>query len=76
MREYRQLTEEDRIEIYAMKQAGKPQNMMAVKLGVHPSMISREHLSKSTKTRFPSTVSPVTNLAVDGRSAHPAPPRR
>jgi hypothetical protein len=28
MREYRQLTEDDRIEIYAMKQAGKEQNMM------------------------------------------------
>jgi hypothetical protein len=26
MREYKQLTEEDRIEIYAMKQAGKQQN--------------------------------------------------
>ena len=42
MREYRQLTEEDRIEIYAMKQAGKEQNKIAVKLGVHPSTISRE----------------------------------
>ena len=42
MREYRQLTEEDRIEIYAMKQAGKKQNNIAVKLGVHPSTISRE----------------------------------
>lgn len=42
MREYRQLTEEDRIEIYAMKQAGKDQNMIAGKLGVHPSTISRE----------------------------------
>jgi len=37
MREYRQLTEEDRIEIYAMKQAGKEQNKIAAKLGVHPS---------------------------------------
>ena len=37
MREYRQLTEDDRIEIYAMKQAGKEQNMMAAKLHVHPS---------------------------------------
>ena len=44
MRAYRQLTEEDRIEIYAMKQAGKEQNMMAAKLGVHPSTISRELL--------------------------------
>ena len=32
MREYRQLTEDDRIEIYAMKQAGKEQNRMAAKL--------------------------------------------
>ena len=37
MREYKQLTEEDRIEIYAMKQAGKEQNKIAVKLGVHPA---------------------------------------
>ena len=42
MREYRQLTEEDRIEIYAMKQAGKKQNEIAFRLGVHPSTISRE----------------------------------
>ena len=42
MREYRQLTEEDRIEIHAMKQAGKEQNKIAAKLGVHPSTISRE----------------------------------
>jgi IS30 family transposase len=41
MREYRQLTEEDRIEIYAMKQAGKEQNMIAAELGVHPSTLSR-----------------------------------
>jgi len=50
MREYRQLTEEDRIEIYAMKQAGKEQNKIAVKLGVHPSTISRE-LSRNTGLR-------------------------
>lgn len=50
MREYRQLTEEDRIEIYAMKQAGKEQNMIAVKLGVHPSTISRE-LARNTGLR-------------------------
>ncbi len=43
MREYRQLTEEDRIEIYAMKQAGKEQNKIAVELVVHPSTISREN---------------------------------
>ena len=42
MREYKQLTEEDRIEIYAMKQAGKKQNNIAIKLGVHPSTITRE----------------------------------
>jgi IS30 family transposase len=42
MREYRQLTEEDRIEIYAMKQAGKKQNKIAAVLGVAPSTISRE----------------------------------
>ena len=50
MREYRQLTEEDRIEIYAMKQAGKEQNKMAAELGVHPSTISRE-LSRNTGLR-------------------------
>lgn len=42
MRAYRQLTDEDRIEIYAMKQAGKQQNEMAAELGVHPCTISRE----------------------------------
>ena len=30
MREYRQLTEDDRIEIYAMKQAGKERNLVVV----------------------------------------------
>ena len=50
MREYRQLTEDDRIEIYAMKQAGKEQNMMAAKLHVHPSTISRE-LGRNTGLR-------------------------
>ena len=50
MRKYRQLTEEDRIEIYAMKQAGKEQNMIAAELGVHPSTISRE-LSRNTGLR-------------------------
>ena len=30
MREYRQLTEEDRIEIYAMKQAGKQQKVCEI----------------------------------------------
>ena len=47
MREYRQLTEEDRIEIYAMKQAKKQQNDIADELGVHPSTISRE-LARNT----------------------------
>jgi len=47
MREYRQLTEEDRIEIYAMKQAGKKQKQMAARLGVHPSTLSRE-LARNT----------------------------
>ncbi len=42
MRHYRQLTEEDRIEMYAMKQAEKSQTEMARRLGVHPSTISRE----------------------------------
>jgi len=50
MREYGQLTEEDRIEIYAMKQAGKEQNKIAAELGVHPSTISRE-LSRNTGLR-------------------------
>ena len=50
MRQYRQLTEEDRIEIYAMKQAGKEQNKIAAKLGVHPSTIGRE-LSRNTGLR-------------------------
>jgi IS30 family transposase len=42
MREYSQLTDEDRIEIYAMKQAGKEQNIIAASLGVAASTISRE----------------------------------
>ncbi len=50
MREYRQLTEEDRIEIYAMKQAGKEQNKIALKLDVHPSTVSRE-LARNTGLR-------------------------
>ncbi len=50
MRQYRQLTEEDRIEIYAMKQAGKEQSKIAVELGVHPSTISRE-LARNTGLR-------------------------
>ena len=36
MREYGQLTEEDYIEIYAMKQAGTEQNNIAAEPGVHP----------------------------------------
>ena len=50
MRQYRQLTEEDRIEIYAMKQAGKEQKDIAALLGVHPSTISRE-LSRNAGLR-------------------------
>jgi IS30 family transposase len=50
MREYRQLTEEDRIEIYAMKQAGKKQNKIAAVLGVAPSTISRE-IARNTGLR-------------------------
>jgi IS30 family transposase len=50
MREYKQLTEDDRIEIYAMKQAGKEQKMIAAELGVHPSTISRE-LARNTGLR-------------------------
>ena len=42
MRQYRQLTQEDRIEIYAMKQAGTNQTEIAQHLGVHRSTISRE----------------------------------
>ena len=47
MKHYRQLIEEDRIEIYAMKQAGKKQKQTAARLGVHPSTISRE-LTRNT----------------------------
>jgi len=50
MREYKQLTEEQRIEIYAMNQAGKEQNMIAAELGVHPSTVSRE-LTRNTGLR-------------------------
>jgi IS30 family transposase len=50
MRKYRQLTDEDRIEIYAMNQAGKQQNMMAAALGVAASTISRE-LARNTGLR-------------------------
>ncbi|GAG08733.1 unnamed protein product, partial [marine sediment metagenome] len=37
-------------EIYAMKQAGKEQNMIAAELGVHPSTVSRE-LARNTGLR-------------------------
>ena len=50
MRAYKQLTEEDRIEIYAMKQAGKQQNQIAAALGVSPSTVSRE-LTRNTGLR-------------------------
>ena len=42
MRQYRQLTEDDRIEIYAMKQAGKTSAPIALRLGVDRSTIYRE----------------------------------
>jgi len=42
MRTYRQLTETDRIEIYAMLQAGKSRRRIAAALGVAPSTICRE----------------------------------
>jgi IS30 family transposase len=50
MREYKQLTEEDRIEIYAMMQAGKKQNEIASILGVNPGTVSRE-LARNTGFR-------------------------
>jgi IS30 family transposase len=50
MRSYRQLTEEDRIDIYAMKQAGKTRRHMAQRLGLHPSTLSRE-LARNTGGR-------------------------
>jgi len=49
MRAYKQLTEEDRIEIYAMKQAGKQQNQIAAALGVSPGTISQELARKTVK---------------------------
>jgi len=42
MRQYRQLTEDDRIEIYAMKQAGKTSAPIALRLSVDRSTIYRE----------------------------------
>ena len=50
MRKYQQLTEDDRIEIYAMKQAGNSQARVAQLLGVHRSTISRE-LARNTGLR-------------------------
>jgi len=50
MRDYSQLTDEDRIEIYAMMQAGKEQKDIAKALGVNFSTISRE-LSRNTGLR-------------------------
>jgi hypothetical protein len=38
MREYKQLAEEDRIEIYAMKQAGKRQNQNISRLTGSPCL--------------------------------------
>ena len=49
MRAYRQLTEDDRIEIYAMKQAGKQQNKIAAALGIDPSTVSRGLARKAVK---------------------------
>lgn len=42
MRQHQQPTGGDRIEIYAMKQAGKSQRQIASQLGVHSAIISRE----------------------------------
>ena len=42
MRAYRQLIEEDFIEIYAMKQAGKEQNQIAAALGIYSRTVSQE----------------------------------
>lgn len=50
MRHYKQLTEDDRIEIYAMKQAGKSQHETACLVGVSPGTISRE-LARNTGQR-------------------------
>ena len=50
MRQYRQLTEDDRIDIYAQKQVGTSQAHIARHLGVHPSTISRE-LGRNTGGR-------------------------
>lgn len=47
MRKYRQLTEDDRIEIYALKQAGNRQKAIADAIGVSKSTISRE-LARNT----------------------------
>ena len=42
MKEYKQLTMDDRIEIYRLKQEGKSKRAIAKALGVHPSTIGRE----------------------------------
>lgn len=42
MRQYRQLTMDDRIDIYALRQAGNSKAAIARMLGVHPSTIGRE----------------------------------
>jgi IS30 family transposase len=49
MKQYRQLIEEDRIEIYAMKQAGNTQRQMVQHHHVHPSTICRELNRSSVK---------------------------
>ena len=43
--------EKDRIEIYAMKQAGIEQNKIAVKLGVHPRFSTYEIQKNAKRTQ-------------------------
>lgn len=52
MRQYRQLTDEDRIEIYAMKQAGIRQSNISRQLGIHPSTVGRELARNSGKRGY------------------------
>ena len=49
-KKYRQLTEEDRMEIYAMKKAVKKQKKIANRLGLNPNTISRD-LARNTVRR-------------------------
>lgn len=48
MRTYTQLTDTDRIEIYALLQAGNRRHQIAAALGVHPSTVTRE-LARNTE---------------------------